>query len=105
MIRYSNSNHEISTANTNGDQARMMTALRYIAEAYSGEPLFVVRGRDMLAVPTATAYAGFASVVELQGPVLDAVFSDIQAIQLWQTANPTLLKYPDRKKSGKIHPA
>lgn len=97
MINRYTANGYTSTAFTKGDPTRTLTALRYIATAYLGEPLFVVRGRDLLAVPAAAAYLNLAYVrSDVAMNVMTAVESDIAAIKRWQGANPTLLKLPDR---------
>lgn len=41
---------------TAGHKGDMQGALRYILAAHGGEPLFVIRGRDALAVPVLASY-------------------------------------------------
>lgn len=91
----------LSIVHTDGDAARTEIALKYIVQAYPGEPLFCIRGRDLLALP---ALQHYLSMVErntdgpgtIEGPVAEAVRADIAALVAWQTAHDALLKLPDR---------
>lgn len=84
---------------TRGDPSRTGVAMRYIVNSYPDEPMFCIRGRDKLAIATATYYAGLARInlpAIGRAQVLDAVTADVAAFQRWQRANAVLLKYPDR---------
>lgn len=98
--RYTNAAGYTSTVYTDGDSDRTLIALRYIADAYPGEPLFAVRGRDLLAIPSASHYLGLTATMlpPACGPVTEAVLADLAVIQWWQAANLDRLKYPDRPR-------
>lgn len=80
---------------TQGDPDRTGVAFRYIAEAYPEEPLFCIRGRDMLAIPAASAYLGLLAAHTFYR-VENAIMEDVAVMRKWQMANRDLLKYPDR---------
>lgn len=91
-------NGDWSTIYTDGDPSRTVTAARYIAEAYLDEPLFCIRGRDKLAIPTAKFYLSLLHAQpDIVGPVEEHINTDIAVFAHWQNRYPGLLKYPDRK--------
>lgn len=94
-----------STVVTQGCKPYMELALKYMVDAYADEPLVCIRGRDLLAIPAITAYAGLTAGLDLDGPVTDGVLRDIAMFQRWQGAHPERLKYPDRPRPGTIKPA
>ena len=57
------------------------------------EPVFVIRGRDLLAVPVIRFYAEKAE--ERGSPVFGQVMDVADAIVLWQQAHPERCKLPD----------
>lgn len=91
-------NGDWSTIYTDGDPTRTSTAARYITEAYPDEPLFCIRGRDRLAIPTAEFYLRLAyNEPQIKRPVIDAILEDLGVFEAWQYSRPEMLKYPDRK--------
>lgn len=55
IVSYTNED-STGTAVTDGHEDDALGALRYIMDAADGEPLFVLRGRDVLTVPVIKAY-------------------------------------------------
>lgn len=95
--RFTTQDGTVSTVYTAGDPDRTQIAVRYVVDAYPGEPLFCIRGRDHLAVPAAIEYEDLARrSIHVSRPVIEAVQADIHALMTWQRANPGLMKYPDR---------
>lgn len=76
--------HKLDTAN----------AIRYVTHAYPDEPLFVIRGRDALAVPAIEAY-----MEECARHGLSAMRSQVLAHRgrfiTWQHGHTPLTKLPD----------
>lgn len=102
FIRYTSASGVESYVTTDGDADRACVAMRYIVDAHPEEPLFCLRARDLLTVPTIGAYKQALLVVQqhqpelISGPVLEAVEADFRAAVKWQGANGKFLKYPDR---------
>lgn len=70
------------------------TALRYIATAESGEPLFVIRGRDALAVPALAHYYGECNRHGLRSQA-SRVDDHLGRFHRWQAENAKLTHLPD----------
>lgn len=62
----------------------------------NGEPVFVIRAKDIFALPTLSKYLG---MVRTQGPTNPAYEADIenifQAFRTWQEENIGQVRYPD----------
>ena len=87
MVNYSG-----ESVPTFGHREDATNALRYIISAYRDEPLFVIRGRDHLAVPTIRNYAELVCGI----PDMDLqVMEHLQRFVGFRVGNPELMKYPD----------
>lgn len=69
-------------------------ALRYIVDAYNEEPLFVVRGRDVFAIPTMHSYLRAMDEHGLNHMAAQAA-RHLSRVRGWQNDNARLLKIPD----------
>lgn len=100
FLRYTSASGVQSNVTTDGDGESAEYTLRYIVDAYHREPLIVIRGRDLLALPTIREYADATQRSlrpgEDRGPVLEHIRKDFERFVNWQTANGGLLKYADR---------
>lgn len=80
--------------NVPGHETDAASAIRYIADAYHGEPLFVIRGRDALAFAVLGAYEA-----ECERHGLYEMASQARAHRLrfraWQVGNAPITKLPD----------
>lgn len=96
LIGYEN-RRMAADADTQGHEGDMRTALRYVVDAYPNEPLFIIRGRDRLAVPAITGYLALIEghrgdiVTDMKGQVNDHQVRFVE----WAFHNPDKLKYPD----------
>jgi len=79
---------------TDGHGGDTRNALRYIIDAHSDEPLFVIRGRDLLAVPVIAQYSAIAEEHMLYGMV-DQANHHRQRFGQWRDNHPQLLKLPN----------
>lgn len=84
---------------TDGDLRDASGALRYIMEAEEGEPLFVIRGRDALAVPTLQAYVDACDNHKLFGQA-DRATEHLRRFIEWQGENAKLTHLPDPLPNG-----
>jgi hypothetical protein len=74
-------------------------ALRYITDAEDGEPLFVIRGRDALAVLVLQAYIQECHDHELNGQAMRAREHLNRFIE-WQAENAKKTHLPDPLPNG-----
>lgn len=79
---------------TNGHLDDMSGALRYIMDAEEGEPVFVIRGRDALAVPVLKAYMDECVAHQLSGQSERAYRHYWRFIE-WQKENAKKTHLPD----------
>lgn len=70
------------------------TTMRFINSAHEGEPLFVIRGRDALAIPVLRAYLEECKRHELWGQELRAD-EHLTRFRDWQAQNAKLTHLPD----------
>lgn len=80
--------------NVLGHEADAASAIRYIADAYDGEPLFVIRGRDALAFAVLTAYEGECARHGLHN-MAQQVADHRRRFREWQAAHTPFTKLPD----------
>ncbi len=74
-----------------GDQE---TVKRFVESAYEGEPLFVIRGRDALAIPVLAAYVRQCEEHQLYGQGY-RVGMHVSRFRDWQARNAKLTHLPD----------
>lgn len=67
--------------------------IRDLLDIPEGEPLFIIRAQDKLAVPAITSYRIHAIEAECPNAFLDNLIEVSQEFQEWQSRNP--VKTPD----------
>lgn len=81
---------------TRGHEADAFNAIRYVRDAHEGEPLFVIRGRDMLAIPAITYYSHLTRVENPHNAgMIPQIDRHRDRFQDWQRGNPQALKHAD----------
>lgn len=79
---------------TVGHLGDALNALRYIMDAYEGEPLFVIRGRDRLAIPAIENYGRLTA--RLEGPAMtNQVIHHCSRFRTFERMNGERMKWPD----------
>lgn len=83
---------------TDGHEVDARNAVRYVTAAYPGEPLFVIRGRDALAVPVLDAYAAecVAHGLNAHNGMAEQVYNHRARFVDWQQDGPVKLPDPYR---------
>lgn len=79
---------------TAANESDVGSARRFILAAYDGEPLFVIRGRDALAIPVLNAYRDECVRHELWGQNA-RVADHFARFREWQRRNAKLTHLPD----------
>lgn len=62
------------------------------------EPIFIIRGQDILAVAAIARYRNLAAVIEKERPIEDwfaSLDQQIEEFKKWQEDHPRLVKIPD----------
>ena len=73
------------------------SAARMVDEAgFEGEPVFVIRAKDLLSVPVITEYIDMMRRFGSADPVFEEDMRNIRAEFIaWQKDNPERVRYPD----------
>lgn len=90
---------DTSHAYTEGHREDALGALRYIVDAFPGEPLFVIRGRDVLAIPVLQAYINECHEHGNTGQAYHAGDHFARFVN-WQRENAKLTHMPDPSPSA-----
>lgn len=85
--------------NMPGHLGDALGALRYIQEAEEGEPIFVIRGRDALAIPVLQAYVDECDNHKLFGQAGRAA-EHLRRFIEWQMDNAKKTHLPDPLPNG-----
>lgn len=89
FVKYGN-----AEAPTVGHQGDMTAALRYVVDAHPEEPLFILRGRDILAPSVISTYESMADLLVSQ-EMANQVNLHLERFTVWQAKYPAFKKYPD----------
>lgn len=85
-----------ASAHTAGHVDDASNALRYIVHAYPDEPLFVIRGRDRLALHTLETYALLChTITTVPDGMYEQVMKHRARFVEYAKANPGHMKWPD----------
>lgn len=80
---------------TVGHPGDALNALRYIMDAYEGEPLFVIRGRDRLAIPAIENYGHLTARPEIGPGMTEQVFRHRRRFFTFEHGNGERMKWPE----------
>lgn len=103
FARYTNGNGDTCSVDTVGHLDDAMGALRYIMDALPDEPLFVIRGRDVLALPVLSAYVQECNEHGIYEQAYRAG-KHLERFREWQGGNAKLTHLPD-PLPGESYPA
>lgn len=69
--------------------------IRELVGAAEDEPLFIIRGQDVLAIPAIARYQGLAMEAELGEDFINGLNNSVALFATWQTDNPEAVRKPD----------